>query len=109
MIRRPPRSTLFPYTTLFRSEFFVKLLFNLVRHLLLGHYNPRPLGTGTVVRTSGCSILIQSAQPKHVERGAGGLRASLAWTAEGGCPYVILKGPPRGDVTSIVSKREGVR
>src|SRR5256885_13212755 len=23
MIRRPPRSTLFPYTTLFRSEFFV--------------------------------------------------------------------------------------
>src|SRR2546429_7077569 len=25
MIRRPPRSTLFPYTTLFRSEFPVKL------------------------------------------------------------------------------------
>src|SRR5258708_19925909 len=24
MIRRPPRSTLFPYTTLFRSEVFVK-------------------------------------------------------------------------------------
>src|SRR2546430_17440679 len=23
MIRRPPRSTLFPYTTLFRSEFFM--------------------------------------------------------------------------------------
>src|SRR2546422_3916328 len=26
MIRRPPRSTLFPYTTLFRSEDFVRLL-----------------------------------------------------------------------------------
>src|SRR2546426_11829849 len=26
MIRRPPRSTLFPYTTLFRSPFFVVLL-----------------------------------------------------------------------------------
>src|SRR3712207_8986121 len=26
MIRRPPRSTLFPYTTLFRSEAVVKLL-----------------------------------------------------------------------------------
>src|SRR5256885_12310272 len=26
MIRRPPRSTLFPYTTLFRSEKFGKLL-----------------------------------------------------------------------------------
>src|SRR2546425_7657275 len=25
MIRRPPRSTLFPYTTLFRSLFFVRL------------------------------------------------------------------------------------
>src|SRR3712207_8322915 len=25
MIRRPPRSTLFPYTTLFRSQFFVAL------------------------------------------------------------------------------------
>ena len=23
MIRRPPRSTLFPYTTLFRSDFFI--------------------------------------------------------------------------------------
>src|SRR3712207_9260681 len=27
MIRRPPRSTLFPYTTLFRSLFFLLLLF----------------------------------------------------------------------------------
>src|SRR3712207_8945990 len=26
MIRRPPRSTLFPYTTLFRSKFLVDLL-----------------------------------------------------------------------------------
>src|SRR5260370_36735641 len=26
MIRRPPRSTLFPYTTLFRSRFFVQRL-----------------------------------------------------------------------------------
>src|SRR2546430_3747191 len=25
MIRRPPRSTLFPYTTLFRSEFLVEI------------------------------------------------------------------------------------
>jgi len=26
MIRRPPRSTLFPYTTLFRSFFFTQLM-----------------------------------------------------------------------------------
>ena len=29
MIRRPPRSTLFPYTTLFRSTYFGKSLYNL--------------------------------------------------------------------------------
>src|SRR3712207_8045404 len=33
MIRRPPRSTLFPYTTLFRS--FIN--FRVVDHLLAGH------------------------------------------------------------------------
>src|SRR3712207_7235001 len=27
MIRRPPRSTLFPYTTLFRSFLFIKIFF----------------------------------------------------------------------------------
>src|SRR5438034_3346265 len=30
MIRRPPRSTLFPYTTLFRSPFTVKLPMRLI-------------------------------------------------------------------------------
>src|SRR2546430_14232562 len=33
MIRRPPRSTLFPYTTLFRSAFFDQLLDDLVEQL----------------------------------------------------------------------------
>src|SRR5258708_13407709 len=38
MIRRPPRSTLFPYTTLFRSEFGLSYLFishdlNVVHHV----------------------------------------------------------------------------
>src|SRR2546427_1821732 len=37
MIRRPPRSTLFPYTTLFRST--VRLLFVVVR-LLARHAEP---------------------------------------------------------------------
>src|SRR3712207_8549224 len=34
MIRRPPRSTLFPYTTLFRSRFHALLLLS-TNHLLL--------------------------------------------------------------------------
>src|SRR5688572_32402538 len=33
MIRRPPRSTLFPYTTLFRSQ--------LAQHVVLEHVDPR--------------------------------------------------------------------
>src|SRR5258705_7948553 len=36
MIRRPPRSTLFPYTTLFRSKEFLMNLAHL--HLLLNHF-----------------------------------------------------------------------
>src|SRR5258708_23456184 len=41
MIRRPPRSTLFPYTTLFRSEKLVSLhrLNNVVEALDLGFAN----------------------------------------------------------------------
>src|SRR2546426_1361854 len=34
MIRRPPRSTLFPYTTLFRSDLFAAITVH--RHLLIG-------------------------------------------------------------------------
>src|SRR2546422_5900953 len=33
MIRRPPRSTLFPYTTLFRSIIFVSALFAILYYL----------------------------------------------------------------------------
>src|SRR5260221_988013 len=38
MIRRPPRSTLFPYTTLFRSPIALRLLF-----LKLGNCSANPL------------------------------------------------------------------
>src|SRR5690349_23256139 len=31
MLRRPPRSTLFPYTTLFRSEWFLRQQMNSIR------------------------------------------------------------------------------
>src|SRR2546427_2916992 len=37
MIRRPPRSTLFPYTTLFRSTFSVEQIFELIA--LVGFYH----------------------------------------------------------------------
>src|SRR5256886_3945501 len=45
MIRRPPRSTLFPYTTLFRSEYYALLVAPLDRttfepHLVCIYANP---------------------------------------------------------------------
>src|SRR5437763_9392254 len=36
--RRPPRSTLFPYTTLFRSDFYTKDLFMLAGQLALATF-----------------------------------------------------------------------
>src|SRR3712207_6555537 len=53
MIRRPPRSTLFPYTTLFRSidgmktdefrEFIIKNWITIKQKLLEGRYKPSPV------------------------------------------------------------------
>src|SRR3989442_12023592 len=40
MIRRPPRSTLFPYTTLFRSETSAREGDDLAVSLRLGHHAP---------------------------------------------------------------------
>src|SRR3712207_8240753 len=40
MIRRPPRSTLFPYTTLFRSALGRGLVLVGVEGVLAGHRNP---------------------------------------------------------------------
>src|SRR5260370_13749486 len=37
MIRRPPRSTLFPYTTLFRSHTATGITVRLIVHLLKAH------------------------------------------------------------------------
>src|SRR5260221_6446277 len=36
MIRRPPRSTLFPYTTLFRSAQILEAAFAVQAHILIG-------------------------------------------------------------------------
>src|SRR2546428_9240978 len=48
MIRRPPRSTLFPYTTLFRSVFSLGCQLRRVRDML-----PWTAAAGTEVRTGG--------------------------------------------------------
>src|SRR2546430_6015416 len=55
MIRRPPRSTLFPYTTLFRSVLHQRRLDVLDPHLVIGH------DTAVVVRALGHDALIAAA------------------------------------------------
>src|SRR3712207_9403752 len=64
MIRRPPRSTLFPYTTLFRSKFVMSTSWSAFPTILGGqvgvipapaqldspdHSQDRPIGTGPYV------------------------------------------------------------
>src|SRR3712207_7166613 len=46
MIRRPPRSTLFPYTTLFRSDAAEVLAKAVLVELLLGLDVPQPAAVG---------------------------------------------------------------
>src|SRR3989442_6916040 len=56
MIRRPPRSTLFPYTTLFRSE-------RLAREVA-AHYQDRPL---TIVGVLNGSIVLLADLIRHLD------------------------------------------
>src|SRR5207249_6535545 len=46
MIRRPPRSTLFPYTTLFRSPTLKELGYDLEYYLWAGLFAPKNLPAG---------------------------------------------------------------
>src|SRR3712207_6583373 len=59
MIRRPPRSTLFPYTTLFRSPEIVAFLFSLVV-LMVGVFAPRATGLTTGLAAFGALVTFVS-------------------------------------------------
>src|SRR3712207_3945565 len=65
MIRRPPRSTLFPYTTLFRSRLSkseeVDLLLMDGRRPLLGEGVPRG-DVGTVLQEAECDVAVLVAR-----------------------------------------------
>ena len=56
MIRRPPRSTLFPYTTLFRSTHDLTLLPSLADRIMVMY-------AGKIIETGPVSSVIE--QPKH--------------------------------------------
>src|SRR5258708_38027867 len=75
MIRRPPRSTLFPYTTLFRSTFLVyALVTTRLQHTLM---TPRNRTASLLVRSEEhtselqspdhlvCRLLLEKKKKKH--------------------------------------------
>src|SRR2546422_3513553 len=67
MIRRPPRSTLFPYTTLFRSPWGVKRAENLIAGLtgvLSARVVVTPLGEVSEIHV----LTLNDMQPKQVVR-----------------------------------------
>src|SRR2546429_5261841 len=73
MIRRPPRSTLFPYTTLFRSQLqhapaALRLdpdgeLLHGLRQLFHGHVEPGEVVAGVVVRAPLTGVLVHDELP----------------------------------------------
>src|SRR3712207_8351404 len=87
MIRRPPRSTLFPYTTLFRSR--VPALRGV----------PVP-GGGPVLRPG----LLDARHHRHPVRRGGGRHAARPEAAGG----LLVGGPPRqiGEHTSELQSRQ---
>src|SRR5256886_17387638 len=99
MIRRPPRSTLFPYTTLFRSL--------PVTSCTLHEDGIEPLVSAEGVRCFSMALLLEDGRPLafrgpetegHVWREtleAAGLREVLAGVAWGGLDELLVGLPPR--------------
>src|SRR3712207_8227749 len=61
MIRRPPRSTLFPYTTLFRSFFNFTQFYSVSFYFNLLIPSPHKLNNSIIP----CSTIISSSIPPH--------------------------------------------
>src|SRR5256885_8363894 len=72
MIRRPPRSTLFPYTTLFRSPFGIAVLAQVAvevagAHIALGHQDRAAIGQ---------LLALEANQQRQVDRKSTRLNSS---------------------------------
>src|SRR2546430_17168580 len=67
MIRRPPRSTLFPYTTLFRSH-LRSLAERLIERAALPHWRYRPAANPTNVAASLSFLVPRDEVPAFLAR-----------------------------------------
>src|SRR3712207_8278471 len=66
MIRRPPRSTLFPYTTLFRSLIFnIIAAFCVLAAVVYGFWAEEPIGTTALLLSGGLTGLIGGRSEEH--------------------------------------------
>src|SRR3712207_7370540 len=80
MIRRPPRSTLFPYTTLFRSAYRRLGQPETVGELLLGHgARRRQLGSDD-----------RAAQPQRRGRGGGDRKSTRLNSSHANISYAVF-------------------
>src|SRR5260221_1970604 len=77
MIRRPPRSTLFPYTTLFRSQTLVDYGFRLPSAL-----DNRPLRFDEFERLTGQTVFVSATPADYELRKSGGVVRSEEHTSE---------------------------
>src|SRR2546430_4189310 len=71
MIRRPPRSTLFPYTTLFRSHMKAPMLADLI---MQAGIPPQELDQALVARMNG--QVAQAPRPQELDRKSTRLNSS---------------------------------
>src|SRR5256886_9371625 len=102
MIRRPPRSTLFPYTTLFRSREFEEAGATCWRDV------PDPIGLGRDVYNS-CAETIKNALPSvlaFVEESEVAVRSS---GRSGGASTYLMSDLPHSTEPSLGVPRGGLR
>src|SRR2546429_5653643 len=101
MIRRPPRSTLFPYTTLFRSVYLKDLLKAIAgADLVLGS---RYLGGRVAVANWPMARLMLSYSANIYARWVTGLRV---WDLTGGVKCFRRRGVPGGGGRAVGGARQ---
>src|SRR5256886_11479907 len=98
MIRRPPRSTLFPYTTLFRSH-LRSLAERLIERAALPHWRYRPAANPTNVAASLSFLVPRDEVPAFLARIApvASRAAGLAVVPTGPAPAHSLVSAPELD------------
>src|SRR3712207_3646412 len=92
MIRRPPRSTLFPYTTLFRSQTGLNLAIELYEAGILAKYNVKIIGTSVESIKKGEDRDLFREVMKEI--GEPVIESDIVTTLEAGLEYALKIGYP---------------